>query len=113
MDDEIISFCKKKSPEDRHRSVTFSSVTATKDLFQKIVEMRLNGDLPEEFELRIISPYNNPEQDLGDFDTVLEQPVGYCRTRVIKGTDLKLRQDGDDERDYRDASIYNYTYSEE
>ncbi|KAH7703762.1 hypothetical protein AAVH_29062 [Aphelenchoides avenae] len=76
------------------------------------VYMRLNGDLPEEFELRIISPYNNPEQDLGNFETVLEQR-GYCRIFLIKGTDLKLRQDGDDERDYRDASIYNYSYSEE
>lgn len=41
MDDEIIGFCKKKSPEDRHRSVTFCKVAVSKDLFRKIVEVKL------------------------------------------------------------------------
>ena len=38
-DDEIVGFCKKKSPEDRHRSITFCSVAVTKDLFRKIVQV--------------------------------------------------------------------------
>ncbi|KAH7709041.1 hypothetical protein AAVH_23708 [Aphelenchoides avenae] len=113
MDDEIISFCKKKSPQDRHRSVAFSSVTATKDLFRKIVQMRINDELPEAFALRIICPYNNPQQDLGVFQAVLEHPGGWGGTYAVKGTDLKLRHDSDDERDYRDAEIWNYSYSEE
>lgn len=62
--------------------------------------MRLNGELPEAFELRVLSHHNNPEQELGDFETAPDHAGRFCNDFAVKGTDLKLRQDGDDPRDF-------------
>lgn len=68
--------------------------------------MRLNDELPESFELRICGPYNNPEQDLGDFEAVPEHPGGWGdATYVVKRTDFKLLQHGDYEHGYRVCDI--------